>query len=447
MNTRALYAHDDPAELVSVLVSFRDISRYRATEQSLRRREEIYRAIVSQALDAIVLIDLESQRFVEFNDAAYLGLGYSREEFARLHVNDIHERHADETFEQELAERYMSRLRAGEGVVMEHPHIARDGSRRNVRVSMRYLKIADKEYLAGIWSDITERTQIDAELARYRAELEDQVELRTAELEQTNRELRAARDAAEEASRAKNEFVQQISEQLRGPVQEITERLRDSQSAVIDEELHRQLAAMASAGDRLRGIIERMAGFSWMEGDELLLTPVAFALSTLLARTLDEQRVLAEEKGLQLQWRRDSGLPDQVVGDPVWLGQVLAGLLRNAVQYSERGQVALRCLRLYRGGSQLWLRFEVEDQGRGMTAEQQERLSDYLQMTDMAVGAGSSGIGSGLALARRVTALMGGQMGLVSTLGRGSLFWLELNLPETDSDASAGGDAFGSGQA
>ncbi len=129
----------------------------RQTEAALAERQEIYRAIVDQAADAIVLIDEETLHFVEFNDAACAGLGYSREEFARLTVVDLA---AGAASGDDAAERY--RTRAGQH--FETRQRRKDGSWRDVHISRQRIHIRGRHYLAAIWRDITERKQAEAQL-------------------------------------------------------------------------------------------------------------------------------------------------------------------------------------------------------------------------------------------------------------------------------------------
>lgn len=122
-------------------------------EEELREREEIYRTLVNQAADAIVLIDGETLAFTEFNAVAHEGLGYTREEFAALSLVDLQ---AENTREQ-VQKRVQQHLEKGSHNLLEIAHLRKDGSVRMTRVSSRSVKIRGKGYLLAIWSDITER--------------------------------------------------------------------------------------------------------------------------------------------------------------------------------------------------------------------------------------------------------------------------------------------------
>lgn len=129
-------------------------------DQALREREEIYSAIINQAADAIVLIDTETLRFVEFNDAACLHLGYSREEFGLLSLADIQ---SGASSKQNFREHVQSIIMAG-GSRFECKHRRKDGSLRDTRISTRVIHIRNRDYFAAIWSDITEQKRAEEKL-------------------------------------------------------------------------------------------------------------------------------------------------------------------------------------------------------------------------------------------------------------------------------------------
>jgi two-component system sensor histidine kinase/response regulator len=174
---------DTVAERLSSIIERRTI------EENARKREEISRAIVSQASDAITLIDVETLHFAEFNDAACEGLGYTREEFAQLRLPDIQGEFDPAT----VAGMIQDFLKVGSAqfdTLRRH----KSGNLRDVHVSLKVIHIQDRDFLSIIWSDITERKQAEQELARYRNELERLVAERTAELAAMTESLRGANE-------------------------------------------------------------------------------------------------------------------------------------------------------------------------------------------------------------------------------------------------------------
>jgi len=151
---------------VAHLVFVRDTTERKRSEEVLREREEIYSAIVDQAAEGIVLVDAETLSVVEFNNAACHGLGYSREEFARLLLLDMQDQATREGF----AEHVRSIVKAGRAH-FETRQRRKDGTIRDVMVSDRVICRRGRQYLAGIWQDITERKQLELEKGRAEAKL------------------------------------------------------------------------------------------------------------------------------------------------------------------------------------------------------------------------------------------------------------------------------------
>ncbi|MDP3396144.1 MAG: PAS domain S-box protein, partial [Methanoregula sp.] len=131
-------------------------------EEELREREEIYRTLVNQAADAIVLIDGDTLGFAEFNAVAHEGLGYTREEFAALTLVDLQAEHTRE----QVQKRVRQHLEKGDHNLLEIAHLRKDGSVRMTRVSSRSVKIRGKGYLLAIWNDITERKLAEEKLSK-----------------------------------------------------------------------------------------------------------------------------------------------------------------------------------------------------------------------------------------------------------------------------------------
>ncbi|MCK6394897.1 PAS domain S-box protein [Zoogloea sp.] len=154
--------YDADGKLVGVLGVARDITDTRRAQEALREREEIFASIVGQAPDSIALVDAQSGRFVEFNDAAHRNLGYSRAEFAELTVAAI-----DCELSPELMARYVGQMLSPEGLTIETRHRHASGVVRDVRVRARGITLREgRQYLAAIWSDITDSKRAELSLRR-----------------------------------------------------------------------------------------------------------------------------------------------------------------------------------------------------------------------------------------------------------------------------------------
>jgi PAS domain S-box-containing protein len=155
-------------KVVGAVMVFQDITEYRALERESHRRQEIFHSIVSLAPVAITLIDPETLKFVEFNDAACSGLGYSREEFAGLLLPDI-----QGEYDEKIIRRMMQGFIKSDSAHLETLRRTKDGRLLNVRVSQKAIQLQGRTYMSLLWTDITERVQIQQQLSKERERLQN----------------------------------------------------------------------------------------------------------------------------------------------------------------------------------------------------------------------------------------------------------------------------------
>lgn len=299
-------------------------------------------------------------------------------------------------------------------------------------VARKHTAPGDKAHFVILSRDITERKQAEAELEQHRNHLEALVQTRTTALS-------IAKEAAETAYRAKTTFLANISHELRTPMHAIMGMTQLAQLRVTDPKAQNQLGKAASAAERLLTLINDLIDISAIEAQRLTLERVVFCIDTVRDSVDNLIAPKAREKGLTLS----IDIPPELSrlsfeGDPLRLGQILLNLAGNAVKFTEKGSVSLRARLLAHTPGKARLRFDIEDTGIGIPADDQYRLFTLFEQGDGSSTRRYGGTGLGLALCKQLSEMMDGSIGVSSQPGVGSRFWFEVQLDTLQSPLIAG---------
>lgn len=288
-------------------------------------------------------------------------------------------------------------------------------------------------HYVGVQEDITEKTRIGLELDRYRNHLEELVTVRTQELTQ-------ARMKADAANEAKSQFLANMSHEIRTPLNAIIGLTHLLKRSDCNLQQKQRIEKIDHAGQHLLSIINNVLDLSKIAAGKMELDNIHFHLSALLEDVISLMRVVALHKNVELSIECEA-TELWLYGDAMRLRQALLNYVGNAIKFSEQGNIILRAIlhKDYENNKNneiLEILFEVEDQGIGIPAEKIPFLFEAFEQGDSSTTRKHGGTGLGLVIARSMAHLMGGQVGVRSTEGKGSTFWLTVQM-EISSHASS----------
>jgi len=373
-------------------------------EQRLRDQQFYTRSLFEANIDALMTTD-PSGIVTDVNRQMETLTGCTRDELIgapfKEHFTD-----------PEQAEIVINRV-LSERTITNCELTARDWAGKKTEVSFNATTFYDrKRRLQGVFAaarDITERKHLDQLL------------------EEKNVELESAKLIAENASFAKSAFLANMSHEIRTPMNAIIGLNHLLRRAGVTPAQAIRLDKIESASRHLLSIINNVLDLSKIEAGKLQLECADFDLSVVVSNIISIIGESARDKGLYIDIEIDD-VPFLLFGDPLRLHQILLNYLSNAIKFTETGAVIVRAKLLEDSTDGLLVRFEVSDTGIGIEPAHIERLFQVFEQIDISTTRKYQGTGLGLAITKRLAQLMGGEVGVESTMGVASTFWFTARL-------------------
>lgn len=244
---------------------------------------------------------------------------------------------------------------------------------------------------------------------------------------QQTRELAEARDAALEASRVKSDFLASMSHEIRTPLNAIIGMAELLGETRLNDEQEKYVGVFKNAGEALLSLVNDILDLSKIEADQLTLETIDFDLVDLVEQAAEIYALKADDRGIELVTSIAPGTPEQLVGDPGRIRQVVLNLIGNSIKFTDDGQIVVR-VRLVEHTERVRLHFDIEDSGIGIPPDKVDSIFADFTQVDSSITRKYGGTGLGLSICKRLVELMSGHIWVESELGKGSVFQFEIEL-------------------
>ncbi|HEA7719832.1 TPA: two-component sensor histidine kinase BarA [Escherichia coli] len=272
-------------------------------------------------------------------------------------------------------------------------------------------------------------------LAAYHEEMQHNIDQATSDLRETleqmeiqNVELDLAKKRAQEAARIKSEFLANMSHELRTPLNGVIGFTRLTLKTELTPTQRDHLNTIERSANNLLAIINDVLDFSKLEAGKLILESIPFPLRSTLDEVVTLLAHSSHDKGLELTLNIKSDVPDNVIGDPLRLQQIITNLVGNAIKFTENGNIDILVEKRALSNTKVQIEVQIRDTGIGIPERDQSRLFQAFRQADASISRRHGGTGLGLVITQKLVNEMGGDISFHSQPNRGSTFWFHINL-------------------
>ena len=263
-------------------------------------------------------------------------------------------------------------------------------------------------------------------LADSQKELREQKGLLEQRIKERTEQLEEAMRGAQAANQAKSDFLANVSHELRTPMNGVIGMLDLALEGELSSEQAEQLKTAQSCAYSLLTLLNDLLDLSKIEAGKMTLERIPFDIRAALDECMKAHQPRVTQNRSELRYEVSPDVPEQIVGDPLRIRQILSNLVSNAVKFTQDGAVNVHVDSLFSRG-QFWLQFTVADNGTGIPADKLAVIFDKFTQADGSVSRKYGGTGLGLAITRKLVELHGGDIDVQSEVGRGTTFMVKLH--------------------
>ncbi|HQF27771.1 MAG TPA: PAS domain S-box protein [Bacteroidia bacterium] len=383
----------------------RDITQRKEHEKRILQSEKRNRDLINYSQASICTHDMQGN-LLTINPAGCEITGYQMEEMIGRPITDFMKDEHRENFDQEYLSVF-KKAKTAQGIL-----ILRHKEGRTIYMLYKNYKVEEQgsePYIIGFAQDISDRIKIESE-------------------------LKNAKKIAEESLHTKELFLANMSHEIRTPMNGIVGLTNLLLKTSLNEKQSQYAGSVKQSAENLLVIINEILDFSKIQAGKLEILKQGFDLNNAIYNLTQTFLHEAQKKKIHFSCEVDDSLHPYLIGDQVRLNQVLVNLLGNAFKFTEAGTVQLTVKKLQENPESLRLRFEISDTGIGISSEYLEKIFQSFTQANADTSRRYGGTGLGLSIVKNLLNLMGSDINVTSTMGKGSIFSFEINFEKTDAD-------------